>query len=329
MPGRPVPRYFAERDLQPLNSRRGERLDPARVLRAEDVADLRRFSEEFGREGEVRIPADSLMRQMHLSMFVCFCVVLGAVIVSTADDVVRIRPSGRLGRHIPEILCTYFENSFRVIDDWTSIDAVENISALEFLQHMELRRIDQERHAGRVPRPFAERPVAFAILHAKTEMGENCYLFEVNKDWRRLNLVGGKQEPQDGGDYLETIRREISEELGIERDRMVLTRLNDQPIVGYGLSGNAGGLARYPCVFFGLSIEGPLEVRIRDKWLTEATIRHCIELADCPIMVNPHYVSYLLAGNPSRLSWTPLSTSTEVCATPITELIEGEPKRAG
>jgi hypothetical protein len=60
---------------------------------------------------------------------------------------------------------------------------------------------------------------------------------------------------------------------------------------------------------------------MQDRWLTEATIRKCVELDDCPIMVNPQYVSYLLAGNPSRLSRTPLSTSVEVRATSLADLV--------
>jgi 8-oxo-dGTP pyrophosphatase MutT (NUDIX family) len=323
VPGRPVLRYFTEADLQPIDPPRAERSDPAYSLRAEDLADLRKFSEEFGRESEVVISVDELERQIHIGMFVRFCAVLGAVTARTTGNVVRIRPSGRLGRHVPEILCTYLENSFKIIDDWNSIHLIpeDKVSALEFLHQMELRRIDQERRAGRRPRTLAERPVAFAIFHAKNDKGESCYLFEVNKDWRRLNLIGGKQEPQDGGDYLETVKREISEELGIGRGRVALTRLNDQPIVGYSLSGNVGSLARYPCVLFGARVEGPLNVRMQDRWLTEATIRKCVEIDDCPIMVNPQYVSYLLAGNPSRLSRMPLSTSVEVRATSLADLV--------
>jgi hypothetical protein len=43
-------------------------------------------------------------------------------------------------------------------------------------------------------------------------------------------------------------------------------------------------------------------------------------------MVNPVYLSFLLDGNPSRLSTVPVSTDREVRATPLRELLpNGEP----
>jgi 8-oxo-dGTP pyrophosphatase MutT (NUDIX family) len=320
---RPVLRSFTEQDLRPLRSpEEAERPNEA-LLRDVDLGDLRRFSEDFGREGEAVLPQSVLAHKTHLAAFISVCRVLGAVVVRYTGTDVLVRSSGRLGRHVPEILTIYIENSFTILENWHNIHVIpeDKVSALEFLQHMELRRIYQERRAGRMARPLAERPVAFAVFRAKNGSGEDCYLFEINKDWRRLNFIGGKQEPQDRGDYLETARREISEELGIGRNRLALTRLNDELLIGYSLSGNVGSLARYPCALFGVRVEGELRARMRDRWLTESTIRRCVDVDDGPLMINPTYVSFLLAGVPSRLSRVPLSTDATVRSTPTGDLL--------
>jgi 8-oxo-dGTP pyrophosphatase MutT (NUDIX family) len=220
-------------------------------------------------------------------------------------------------------MCIYLERSFTILENWSSTHTIpeDRVSALEFLHQLELRRIEQERRAGRPVAPLAERPVAFVIFRAKNERGDDCYLFEINKDWRRLNFIGGKQESQDRGDYLETARREVFEELGIGRDRLMLTRLNDHPIIGYGLSGNVGSLARYPCVLYGVRVKCELKVRAHDMWLTEATIRRSMEATDGPLMVNPAYLSFLLEGNPSRLSTVSLSTDREIRSTPLRDIV--------
>jgi 8-oxo-dGTP pyrophosphatase MutT (NUDIX family) len=326
--GRPVLRFFSESDLTPLDPPNGVRGQVTHLLDQDGLADVREFACAFGRDGEVTISRQSLDDRGHLRLFIAFCQMLGAVSVRIEGATIAIRTSGRLGRHVPEILHIYLEDSFSLIDNWNSVHVIpeNNVSALELVQQMELRRILQERQSGRSPTPMAERPVGFALFHAMNEKGESCYLFEVNKDWRRLNFIGGKQEPQDRGDFAETTRREISEELGIAQSRLSLTRLNDQPILGYSLSGNVGSLARYPCVLFGVRVDGELKVRMLDRWLTESAIRRCVNLADSPIMVNPAYLSYLLDGRPCRLSTLPLSTSARVRSTPWQEITaDGEP----
>jgi 8-oxo-dGTP pyrophosphatase MutT (NUDIX family) len=321
--GRPVLRYFAEPELAPPPNVTSEETAAKPLLRDDALRELRRFADEFGSTGEVELDSLCLSQKTHLATFVSMCQVLGAVSVRSNDSKTIIRPSGRLGVHVPEILCTYLERSFTILENWGSTHTIpeDRVSALEFLHQMELRRIEQERRAGRPVAPLAERPVAFVLFRAKNDRGEDCYLFEINKDWRRLNFIGGKQEPQDRGDYLETARREVFEELGIGKDRLMLTRLNDHPIVGYSLSGNVGSLARYPCVLYGVRVKGELKVRAHDKWLTEATIRRSIEFADSPLMVNPVYLSFLLDGKPSRLATLPLSIDREVRSTPLRDIV--------
>jgi 8-oxo-dGTP pyrophosphatase MutT (NUDIX family) len=249
--------------------------------------------------------------------------VLGVASVKEQGEQLRISRSGRLSRHIPELLQIFVAESFTLIDDWnrTHLIPEDRLSGLEVLRHMELQRIEQTRRAGRRPQPLAERPVAFAVFHARNQRGEDCYLFEVNKDWRRLNLIGGKREESDGDDYAEAVAREISEELGIARDGLTLTRLNQEPIQGYSLSGNVGSLASYPCVLYGVTVKGNIKTRMHDKWLTEQEIRAGLAAADSPIMVNPQYLSFLLDGQPPRISTTPLSTSQIVESESIDELV--------
>lgn len=220
--GRPVLRYFAEHELAPPPNVESEERTARPLLHDDALRDLRRFSDEFGSEGEVVFATTNLSRKTHLATFISLCQALGAVGVRSDESRVIVRPSGRLGAHVPEILCTYLERSFTILEDWGSTHTIpeDRVSALEFLHQMELRRIEQERRAGRSVAPSAERPVAFAIFRAKNDRGEDCYLFEMNKDWRRLNFIGGKQEPQDRGDYLETVRREVFEELGGWRTRV-------------------------------------------------------------------------------------------------------------
>jgi 8-oxo-dGTP pyrophosphatase MutT (NUDIX family) len=208
----------------------------------------------------------------------------------------------------------YVDRNHTLIEDWDrpGILREDRLNAIDLVHHLELRRIELEKKAGQFPEPLDKRPVAFGIFRALNSTGTSSYLFETNKDWHRLNLIGGKQEPEDGGDFHATLIREIHEELGISPDRVTLSRLTDHPIVSYGLSGNTGSLARYPCMLFGVSVNGEFTIRLKDTWITEEAIRRYLTLPDCPIMVNPDYLAFLLNGSPSRLDQCPLSTSTIV-----------------
>src|SRR5215475_2077643 len=253
--GRTLLKYFTESDLQPLapsaNVPAEEDVD---LLGPAELEDLKAFSDSFTRNGEVSMERADLTRKPHLRAFVAFLHALGALRVGGAADGVRFRLTGRLAGHVPEILYTYLAESLTMVDNWsrTHIIPDDAISAVELLQQMELRRIELTRRAGKTPRALAVRPVAFAVFHALDHKGDECYLFELNKDWRRLNFIGGKQEPVDRGDFQTTVAREISEELGLPQQRLTLTRLNSEPLQGYSLSGNVGSLARYPCVLFGV-----------------------------------------------------------------------------
>jgi 8-oxo-dGTP pyrophosphatase MutT (NUDIX family) len=313
MPERPLLKYFTKSELDPLRQPSTIYTSP-RLLDETEIDDLRALAQRFTQEGDLIVVPESLIGKPHIRTFVLFLQVFGALRIDEHSSTYRLRLAGRLAKHVPEILFIYLTESLTLIDNWSTPHVIpeDAISALDLLRQMELRRIDLTRRAGREVRPLAVRPVAFAIFHAINNKGQDCYLFEINKDWRRLNFIGGKQEPSDGADFRITVIREIGEELGIAAHRLTLTRLNDEPLEAYSLSGNAGSLASYPCVLYGVRVAGPLRTRLQDRWLTERQIRCCRDLPDGPLMINPVYLDFLLSGTPSRLAHTPVSTPQRV-----------------
>jgi hypothetical protein len=175
---RPPPRYLTEEVLRPLRPVADVEKADEPVLAAGDLGDLRRFAEVFGREGEATLTQSDLTRKTHLGVFVSVCQVrarspfVASAVVSWCgraggwDDACR-----RSSRPISRVPSPYWRTG--TARAWHREGAV---GALELLQHMELRRIDQERRAGRPARPLAERPVAFAVLRARDDRGEDCYL---------------------------------------------------------------------------------------------------------------------------------------------------------
>jgi len=306
-------RHFRHEDLEPDA---GPTISPSAPLLLDVVesAQLDNFCQTFSQYGhyEFSLPLDDVSG--HLRMFLGILASLGAVRVSCRGSSVVVDQGGRLARHVPQILKVYLDRQHVLIEDWNRLGVrrEDQLNAVDLVHQLELRRIELERRSGSFPEPMAQRPVAFGIFRALNNRGESCYLFENNKDWQRLNLIGGKQEPEDGGDFSTTLKREIFEELGISPRRVVLSRLNDDPIVGYGLSGNVGSLARYPCVLFGVTVEGAFGIRPKDTWVTEDTIRHYLRITECPIMVNPEYLAFLLSGKPPRLERCPLTTPVVV-----------------
>jgi hypothetical protein len=317
-------KFFTESELQPARQAQPGAAESGNLLTQAELEDIRLFSAGFSGGGESVLSRSGIARKPHLRAFIMLLRSLGAVRIDDTARGIRVRGAGRLARHVPVILSIYLAGSLTLLDNWNSVHMVpeDDLSAVEFLRHMELRRIELTRRSGKAPEPLADRPVAFAIFHAIDQKGRDCYLFEINKDWRRLNLIGGKQEGEDKGDFGETALREISEELGLSRDRLSITRLNGEPLRGYGLSGNAGTLASYPCVLFGVRVDGDFRSRMQDSWLTESTIIACSAMRDCPLMVNPVYLRFLLEGHPSRISRTPLSTHIRVRSADISEITQ-------
>ncbi|HEU5155539.1 MAG TPA: NUDIX domain-containing protein [Streptosporangiaceae bacterium] len=315
-------KYFTEFDLRPLQGVISQDASPA-LLNERETEDLRTLAQDFTREGDLLVAPDTIDDKPHVRTFIMFLRALGALRVEEHSSNYRLRLVGRLAKHVPEILTIYLTGSLTLIDNWETLylSPEDSLSALDLLRQMELRRIELTRRSGRRVEPLAVRPVAFAIFHALNKKGVDCYLFEVNKDWRRLNFIGGKQEPSDGGDFRVTVTREIAEELGIAAHRLTLTQLNAEPLEAYSLSGNVGSLASYPCVLYGVRVAGQLRTRPQDRWLTEQQIRSCRDLPDGPLMVNPVYLDFLLSGSPTRLADTPVSTSQRVRTSALNDIV--------
>ena len=284
------------------------------MLKAEELRQIQNVADKLTSNTEVLFAASEL--NAITRFFLSFLATLGAIKLSDFADTqqVQVSISGKVARRIPLILSMFLRNGYVIFDDWSRVLNIpeDHLLGLEFLQQLELRRIDSSRREGKRPEFVDHRPAAFAVIRGKDKHGQTAFLFETNKDWGRLNFIGGKQEPADLESYEETLRREITEELGIARNRVTLQRLNNEPIVGYAISGNAGGLTDYPAVLFGVTIRGKFPVRLRDRWLDLDTIRQCMELDDSPIMVNPSYMDFLLKGHPTTMSQAPLTTNSFV-----------------
>ncbi len=246
---------------------------------------------------------------------------LGAVSTLPQDKGrIRFARSGKIAAQLPKILAYYLRSQYVFIDDWSRLILNEDhLSAAELVNELEYQRVLQDRSRGVLSINFDTRPSAFAVICATTIKGERAYLFEVNKDWNRYNLIGGKQADSDNGSYEETVRREITEELGISRDRIRLYRLNEEPIEGWAISANAGGLTSYPCVLFGCTISGQLTVRLKDRWITEKDLRKLMnsEPERAELMVNPDYLSFLMDGMDPVIRSVPVSLQERVKASSV------------
>lgn len=231
-PGKSLLKHFAESDLRASGQPEITGPTALTLLSPPEIEDLRTLADEFTRSGDVLVSRRRLARKPHLRIFVLLLQILGAIRVDKTPRDYRLKLNGKLARHLPEILFIYLSESLTLIDNWGSTRVIpeDSLSAIEFIRQFELRRIALTRQAGRDVRPLADRPVAFAVFHAMNEKGEDCYLFEINKDWRRLNFIEGKQEASDRDDFTATVTREISEEIGLAADRISLFRLERRAI---------------------------------------------------------------------------------------------------
>lgn len=198
----------------------------------------------------------------------------------------------------------------------------DHLSAAELVNELEYRRVLEDQSRGILSMNFDTRPSEFAVICALTTKNDRAYLFEINKDWNRYNLIGGKQLKSDNKSFEETVRREVTEELGISRDRVKLYRLNEDPIEGWAISANAGGFTSYPCVLFGCTIAGKLEARLKDRWITENDLRMLLssEERSEEIMINPNYLSFLMEGSEPLLRSVPVSTQERVKASSVVSI---------
>jgi 8-oxo-dGTP pyrophosphatase MutT (NUDIX family) len=178
---------------------------------------------------------------------------------------------------------------------------------------MELERLEHSKRTGLRPRVFHVIPVAYAIIKAKSARKKrDLYLFELNKDWQMYNLVGGKQATCDDGSFDVTLRREIEEELGVDRRLVKLTCLTEKPLDGYSLSGHQGVLSHYPCMLYLAHFENHFDVGPKNRWFSLTELEQ-LRRDDTPgLMVNPVYLDFLMTKLPGGLAGLPYSFPTAI-----------------
>ncbi|HEX3647250.1 MAG TPA: hypothetical protein VHV49_02425 [Pseudonocardiaceae bacterium] len=182
-------RIFRREELEPIVPAASGASSVSPYFTTAEGAQLTEFCRCLSEDGQVRIRTELSTLPGHLRMFIALLAAVGAVHVTHQQELVEVTPSGRLARHVPLILNIYLDRQHVLIDDWNRTGRLleDRLNAIGLVHYLELRRI------------------------ALNAAGESGYHFEVNKDWHQLNFIGGKQEPEDGGDFHRTLLREISE----------------------------------------------------------------------------------------------------------------------
>lgn len=295
-------RYFSPEDLEPISPPTNEAkpiLPEASLKRIGDLAlKLRDVS-------VLDVPLEHFEANPDVALFVALIHAVGAFRVSCEGDSVRLIAQNQLAQDSPYILFLFLKTGFPLFADWSRRCKTlpDRICALEFLHHMELQRMEYSKRSGLRPEILQSRPVAFAVIKARSaKRKQDVYLLELNKDWERYNLIGGKQEPEDRGDYHQTILREIEEELGVPRAMVQLTTLTEKPLLAFSLSGNRGSLASYPCMLFLAKFINSPPLRAKDKWFSEEELRRLKDETEPGLLINWIYLDFLFNELPQGLS---------------------------
>lgn len=122
--------------------------------------------------------------------------------------------------------------------------------------------------------------VAFVVVKLRAG-DESFYLLRFNPKWQDLNLIGGHEDPKDGGSLERTARRELREEVPLIR-MFHDYRLNSlgKP-VEYGplVSKSRNVWTKYEAWFYLLKIEGSpaplvhlLTARSKNVWIDQQTL---------------------------------------------------------
>src|SRR5690348_13740586 len=106
MPSGRLPlKYFSRADLRPLPQSGG--MGPRRpleLLSENECEDLRCLVRNFSQDGDVVIDGDDLAQKPHVRAFILVLGALGALRLEEISAGYRLRATGRLARHLPEIL---------------------------------------------------------------------------------------------------------------------------------------------------------------------------------------------------------------------------------
>lgn len=305
--------YYTRDDLEPNP---GKATPSPFILNDLVRTDLEAIATRIQKEGYCEIDKETIASRPELSLYVSFLQLLGAVKVTKSQHRLRVTPSNHLARDLPYILSLYLKHGLVLFNDWSrrAKGLRGRLSALEFLHYIERERVDRSKATGIQPEVMRRIPVAFAIIKGRSEnRGCDVYLLELNKDWNLYNLIGGKQESKDHGSYRETLLREIEEELGISRDRVLVTHLFEKPLDdAYSLSGSHGSLAQYPCMLFSVVILGDFSKRDKDRWFSEKELREMRKSQEPRLLINPQYLDFLLDRMEGGLSVLPYSIEKSI-----------------
>jgi len=285
--------YFSRQDLEPTPVPQA----PSVPLLAESTQqDLERIARDIRDRGRYAASRDMLLARQDLALVLAFLRFVGAITISESQEVVQVEPSGPLANDFPYVVSVFLKHGFSVFEDWGRRTKAlpDRLIALEFLHHIETRRVEKSRAAGFVPEVIHKAPVAYAIIKARSEsLRRDVYLMELNKDWNLYNLIGGKQEVQDDDDYACTLLREIEEKLSVARHRVLATPLCRAPLDSYSLTGGRGTLSHYPCTLFSIRISGHFVKRDKDRWFTEEEIVAMADSTEPRLMISPVYLDFL------------------------------------
>lgn len=156
---------------------------------------------------------------------------------------------------------------------WGDLDG-DGLRGVDILRAIEASRVT------RVPQPIPARIVqaAQAVIKSRSEQDGawgDLYLMQYDLHAGRYQSIGGKREPSDG-DMMDTLRREIGEELRLGYSpgphQCRLTPLGEG-WVEQTLSATYGVLTRYTFSFYQVTdIRFPIATDDATRWLTRAEI---------------------------------------------------------
>lgn len=193
-----------------------------------------------------------------------------AVLGLVQIDEGQVAPTGRVAAMMLDSLRAHLTDSVVAGLRWGDLDA-EGVRGVDIL-----RAIEASRQAC-VSRPTPARVVqaAQAVIKSRRErngIAEDIYLMQYDTHAGRYQAIGGKHEPDDR-DMIDTLRREMMEEL--ELDDMPACTLE---LLGEGweettLSATYGILTQYTFSFYRVrDIDFPIETNSITRWLTRAEI---------------------------------------------------------
>jgi len=285
--------FFSENDLTNNNPKD---INPSPVLVSSASIDkLKKLFETLRTQRRIKFKANSLDQNHEILILLDVFRTIGVLDISKESDYITVDVPTEFGLNFVLSFIVSLFQGFKILDNWYSTKPIDDrLTGLQLLLSFEKRRVEQSKLYGVKPEVFRERPVAFGIIKSKEKWTDKEYiLFEENKDWHKYNLIGGKQENNDQGSFEDTLFREIEEEIGINRKYVKLTRLNNQPISSYGLTGNFGALAGYPAYLFHVHFSVNFEISGRLKWIPMEEFKQNKTKDGKGFMISPFYLDFL------------------------------------